>query len=70
MTTRWTYAQVLKELRGALSSLARADVRYRRSGDEWHDAQTTKARTAIADAMRTIRTLRRDAARRREREAA
>ncbi len=58
MTARYSWAVVLKELAGAQSTLTRADVRYGRSGDDWHDAMVRKARAAIADAQRVVRALR------------
>ena len=58
MTARWSYAQVVKELKGAQSTLARADAKHRRPGDDWHDALTAKARLAIAEALRSVRALR------------
>lgn len=57
-TRRWTYAQCLKELAGALSTLARADVHYGRPGDYLHDALVFKARMAILEARRVVRSLR------------
>lgn len=54
---RWSWAQVVKEIRGAQSTLARADVKYRRDGDHWHDALTNKARLALAEALRSVRAL-------------
>jgi hypothetical protein len=58
MSARWSWQQVLKELRGAQSTLARADVKHRREGDEWHDLLVTKTRLALAEAVRNVRALR------------
>lgn len=59
MTARWTWQQVVKELRGAQSTLARADVKYRRPGDDWHDVLVRKVRLELASAIRNVRALQR-----------
>lgn len=60
MTARYSWRQVLKELAGAQSTLARADVRHRPRRDaQLHDALVRKALLNIAEAARTVATLRR-----------
>lgn len=61
MSRRYSWAQVLKELAGAQSTLTRADIRYGRRGDDWHNAQVAAVRRALADAVRRVRALRRGA---------
>lgn len=70
MSARWSWPQCIKELRGAQSTLARADVKHRREGDDWHDARVTKARMAIAEAVREVSALQADARAAKRRKAA
>jgi len=61
VSRRWTYAEALKELRGAQSSFGRARTRYARHGDDWQESLAAQVRMALARAERCIAALAVDA---------
>jgi hypothetical protein len=49
---RYTFRQVLRQVRGAQSSLQRAETRYYKRGDQLLDASIARCRKALANLER------------------